>query len=435
MKRVCFGLLLALGLFQGALAQRVTIHFWNAMGGSLATTLNGLIAQFEQQYPQYHIVNDYKGDYPTLLTSLVAAYRAGHPPAIAQVYEIGTALMMSERQAIVPVQTLMTQAGYPLTPNTFLPAIGYYYASRQGQLMSLPFNSSSPVMYVNRAEFKRAGLTLADIPRTWPEVKSIGLRLQAAGVHCAITTAWPAWIQLEELSAWHNVPYASADNGFASFDVKALYDNPMVIHHVAFLAQLERQHLFEYGGQGDSAESLFTSGQCAMMLESSGARGGIEHNVGFPVSVAMMPYWPNVKGAPQNTIIGGASLWVVRGQSKAVYQGVATFFHFLLEPKTQLEFQRQTGYLPLTHAGFAYAKKLGYYRDTPGAIVAVRELTNKAPTAYSRGIRLGNFPQIRVVNNTALESVFSGQATAAQALHRAARQADVLLNRFSEMTQ
>lgn len=405
------------------------------MGGALAVALNQQIDAFEKENPEYHIVNDFKGDYPTLLTSLVAAYRAGEQPAIAQVYEIGTALMMSEREAIIPVQTLMQEYGYPISVSEFLPAIGYYYADDHGRLMSLPFNSSSPVLFYNLNEFKKAGLTAHDVPTSWPQVEVVGKKLAKAGVHCALTTAWPAWIQLEEFSAWHNLPYATGNNGFSRFDVKVLYNNPAVIRQVRYLAHLQKMNLFQYGGRGDSAKSLFTSGRCAMLMESSGSRGSLVGNVNFDVGVSAIPYWPDIKGAPQNTIIGGASLWVMKGHSKAVYKGVVKFFHFLLKPSSQLAFQKATGYLPLTKKGFQYAKQKGFYEKTPGAIVAIEELNNKPPSNYSKGIRLGNFPQIRDANNNALESVFSGQATATEAMSKAAKQANALIARFAEMAR
>lgn len=410
----------------------IKIQFWNALGGQLAVILNKMIKQFNQTHPQYQIVNDFKGDYNSLLTSLVAAYRAGQPPAIAQVYEIGTSLMLLERPAIVPVQQLMQANGFNVTPKIFLPAIGAYYSSH-GKLMSLPFNSSSPVLYYNKDEFKKAGLTDKDVPKTWPQMQAVGKRLLKAGIQCAYTTAWPAWIQLEEFSAWHNIPYATQDNGLSGFNVKALYDNKYVIRQVATLNKWQHSGIFQYGGRGDNPQALFTSGHCAMETQSSGSRGSLMSIVKFHMGVAEIPYWPDIKGAPQNTIIGGASLWVMQSKSKAVYKGVAEFFNFLLKPATQLEWQKATGYLPLTMAGYQYALKRNFYKKNPGSIVAVNELNNKSPTAYSRGIRLGNFPQIRDINDTALEAVFSGQSTAKQALSKAVKQANKYLKRYKEM--
>ena len=343
----CCALFLCLQPFS-AFATPIKIQFWNTMGGKLSVTLNKIINQFNSTHPQYQIVNVYKGDDNALLTTLVAAYRAKQPPAIAQVYEIGTAMMISERPAIYPVQQLMHDYGYTVTAKIFLPAIGYYYADAKGELMSLPFNSSSPVLYYNKDEFKKAGLTDKDVPKTWPQMQVIGKRLVKVGMQCAFTSAWPAWIQLEEFSAWHNIPYATEDNGMKGFNVKALYDNKYIIRQVATLNKWQRQGIFQYGGRGDNPQALFTSGHCAMELQSSGSRENLTADVKFKLGVAAMPYWPDIKGAPQNSIIGGASLWVMRGQSKRVYKGVAEFFHFLLQPKIQLQWQKETGYLPLT---------------------------------------------------------------------------------------
>ncbi len=424
--------LLCVPLF--AFARPIKIEFWHSMAGSNVRTLTRLVAQFNKSQSHYRVVLSYKGDYNTALTSLIAAFRAGQQPVIAQVFEVGTATMMASGGAIVPVYQLMAQYHYPLSKKAFLAPIAAYYSTDKGQLISLPFNASSPVFYYNRAAFKKAGLDPNRPPKTWPEVEVMGKKLLKAGYQCAYTTTWPDWIQLETFSAWHNLPFASAANGFAGYQVKVLYDNPLVKLQLATLARWQKEGLFEFGGAGDNAQSLFTSGHCAMLTQSSGTLRTLSKDVSFALGVAPLPYWPQVKDAPQNTIIGGASLWVMRGFSPAVYRGVAEFFHFLLTVKSQQEWQRGTGYLPLTHAAYQASEKDGYYRNNPGSDVAIRELLNKPPTKNSRGIRLGYFPQIRQLNITAMEAIFSGSMTVSEALNYATTRADRLLKKFNITT-
>lgn len=414
-----------------AIGRPITLAFWHSMAGQNFRVLEKIVKQFNSSQQTYRVVLTYKGNYTESLTALIAAYRAEQQPVIAQVVEVGTAMMLASKGAIVPVYQLMKQYDYPLSSKAFLPPIASYYSNAQGELISLPFNSSSPVMYFNKAAFVKAGLNPNKPPRTWPEVEKVGKILQKAGYHCAYTTAWPDWIQLETFSAWHNIPFATQHNGYKGYRVKVLYDNPLIQLQLKTLAKWQKSGLFEYGGAGDNAQSLFTSGRCVMFTQSSGSRATLTHDVKFPVGVAPLPYWPQVKGAPQNTIIGGASLWVMRGFSPTVYQGVADFFHFLLQANIQQEWQRGTGYLPLTKAAYHASQKAGYYQHNPGADVAIKELLNKPPTKNSGGIRLGYFPQIRQLNLTAMEAIFSGSMTVPQALQYATKRADRLLAKFS----
>lgn len=416
-----------------AQAERVKLYLWHSLAGGSYVGLKNIVEGFNQSQNQYEVIAIYKGDYDETLTALVAAYRSHRQPIMSQVYEIGTGTMMAEQQAIVPAYQLMQEFGFSLAKIDFLPAIQAYYSNSQGQLMSLPFNASTPVLYYNKAEFEKAGLDPNNPPKTWPQIAEDGKKLLASGVACAYTTSWPAWIQLEVFTAWHNVPFASNNNGMDGYNTVALYNNDLVVKHIQTLADWQRTGLFEYGGRADNAESLFTSGHCAMMTESSGTRTNLMADTNFSVGVATLPYWPDVKGAPQNAIIGGGSIWTLQGHPPQEYKGVAEFFNYILQPEVQMKWQADTGYLPLTKSAYQLSIQEKYYEKTPGADIAIKQLINKTPTAYSRGIRLGNFSQIRDINETALEAVFTGQETAKQALDGAVKQADKLLHRFAEM--
>lgn len=414
-------------------AHPIKIYFWHAMAGQPGVGLQHIVDGFNQSQHQYQVIAVYKGDYNATMTSLVAAYRAKQQPALCQIFEIGTATMMGAAQAIVPVYQLMQQYHHPIAATDFLAPIAGYYSDAQNHLVSMPFNASSAVLFYNKTAFKQAGLNPDQPPKTWPQVEEMGKRLLKSGQACVYTTAWPAWIQLEELSAWHNIPYASSDNGFASFNVSVLYNNSLIARQIQTLLHWQKSGIFEYGGRGDNADALFTSGHCAMLTQSSGARAGLMTDSKFAVGVAPLPYWPDVNDAPQNTIIGGASIWVMQGFSAQVYAGVADFFAYMMQPNVQLQWQRDTGYLPLTQAAYALTQQSGFYQQNPGSDVAIKSLLNKPPTVYSKGIRLGNFMQIREVNDTALEAVFSKQMSVKQALSYAQTHANALLKRFAEL--
>jgi sn-glycerol 3-phosphate transport system substrate-binding protein len=418
-----------------AASKRIDIPFWHSLAGGTETALTDIVNQFNQAQSTYVIKPVYKGDYTTSFASLIAAYRANQQPAIAQVYEIGTGTMMSSPSVYVPLEKLMKQYAKPVTVSKFIPAIGYYYANHQGVMQALPFNASSPVLYYNKAAFKKAGLNPSKPPKTWPDVEKDAKALKKAGYACGFTTTWPAWIQFEVFTAWQGVPFANCQNGLACFATKALYNNKALRQHLTALKHWQSQGLFVYGGRGDDAQALFTSGTCPMMTQSSGARGALFKVVGFPLGVGPLPYWPNIKTAPQNTSIGGGALWVMKGQSDATYRGVAAFFTFLLKPQTELQWQKLTGYLPTTIEGYHFAIKKGYYKTHPGSEVAIKTLQNKPTTLNSRGIRLGNFPLIRDENDNALEVLLTTHKSADKVLKNAVKEVDTALMRFKEINE
>ncbi len=416
-------------------AAPIKITFWHSMGGPLAVTVDQIADEFNKSQSNYEVIPVFKGNYPETLMAVVAAFRAKQQPDIAQIFEVGTAMMTNPPGAVIPVYQLMQQAGLTLKASQFLPAIASYYSDDQGHLLALPFNSSTPVMFYNITAFKKAGLDPNVPPKTWPALEADSKKLLANGYHCGFTTGWPSWIQLEAFSAWHNIPFASEENGFAGYNPQLTFDNKWTVFHLSKLAEWQRQKIFVYGGREDNATSLFTSGECPMIMESSGDLSSLTTATNFGVGVGPIPYWPQIPGAPQNMLIGGAALWAMSGHSAVVNKGIAEFFAFLTRPDIQAYWQQQTGYLPVTKAAYELSVKQGFYAKNPGADIAIKELTQKQPTINSKGIRLGAYPQIRMINDQELEAVFSGQKTAQQALASAITQGDDALKQFADNIQ
>ncbi len=408
------------------------IEFWHSMGGQLGTALEDVVQQFNLSQKDYEIVPIYKGTYSDMLTSLVAAFRAHQQPGIAQVFEVGTATMINPPGAIKPVYQLMQETRTPFDTEIFIPVVAAYYSDTEGRLLAMPFNSSSAVMYYNKDAFKKAGLDPDNPPKTWPEVVKASQKLLKAGYSCGFTTGWPSWTQIETFSAWHNQPIATEDNGFKSLNATMTFNNPVVIKQIAALVQWEKQNIFRYGGRGDNAQSLFTSEACGMFIQSSGARANIQSNVRFKLGTALLPYWPNVPGTPQNTIIGGAALWTFVGKSKAEYQGIAKFYQFLTTPAVQVKWQEATGYIPVTQAAYALSKQQGFYVKNPGAEIAIKELNHKPPKPYTKGLRLGYYSNIRDINDEEIEFALSEQKTAKEAMDEAVKRDNLLLRRFEQ---
>ena len=421
--------LAAIGFAAPASAQ-TELQWWHAMAGELGQKLEKIATDFNNSQKDFKVVPVYKGTYPEVMTGAIAAFRAKQPPHIIQVFEVGTATMMAARGAVYPVYELMKDAAEPFDPKAYLPAVVGYYTDTQGNMLSFPFNSSTPVLYYNKDLFKKAGLDPNSPPKTWPEVGAAAAKLQAAGVPCGFTSEWPSWINIENLSAWHNVPIATQANGFGGFNTELKINGPVQVKHLAQLAEWQKTKLFDYGGRVNSAEPKFNASECGMILASSATRLTIITNLKSEVGIAMMPYWPDVKGAPQNSIIGGATLWVLKGQKAEDYKGVAKFFSYLSKPEVQAWWHQQTGYLPITQAAYELSRQQGFYDKNPGTDVSIKQMTLNPPTDNSKGLRLGSFVQIRNIIEEEMESALQGNKSAQEALDSAVARGNDLLRQF-----
>ncbi len=296
-------------------------------------------------------------------------------------------------------------------------------------MLSYPLNSSTTVLYYNKDAFKRAGLDPSKAPATWPELVGDAARLKAAGERCPFTTSWQGWTQLESFSTWHNVEYATLGNGFGGVKTRLVFNAPLQVRHIENLSTMSKQGLFVYKGRGNVPDASFHSGECSMITASSSAYGNVAKNAKFGWAMATLPYYPDVPGAPQNTVIGGASLWVMAGKPASHYKGVAAFFNYLTDPAIQANSHQTTGDLPLTMAAYELTMKSGFYDRNPGADTAVEQMIRKT-TDKSRGIRLGNMVQIRAIVDEELESVWAGKQGAKDALDQAVKRGNQQLERF-----
>ena len=413
-------------------AQALTgIQWWHSMTAVNGEWVNDLAKEFNASQKDYKIVPTYKGSYDESMTAAVAAFRAGNAPHILQVFEVGTATMMASKNAIVPVGKVMADAGQAFDPKAYIPAVAGYYTAPSGQMLSFPFNSSTTVFYYNKDAFKAAGLDAEKAPATWPEVALAAAKLKANGHKCPISISWQGWTQLESFSAWHNVEFATKQNGLAGLDARMKVNSDLHVRHIDNLANMAKQGLFVYKGRGNVPEASFVSGECAMMTTSSGFYGNVKKNAKFAFGLAPLPHYPDVPGAPQNTVIGGASLWVMAGKKAEEYKGVAKFFGFVSSPAVQSASHQRTGYLPITMAAFQLTEKSGFYKQNPGTDVAVNQMIRKV-TDKSRGIRLGNYVQIRAIEDEELEQVWAGKKTAKEALDSIVKRGDEMLVRFEK---
>ncbi|WP_173514234.1 sn-glycerol-3-phosphate ABC transporter substrate-binding protein UgpB [Sinorhizobium psoraleae] len=401
------------------------LGWWHAMTGANNEVVEQLAKEFNESQSAYKVVPVFKGTYPETLNAGIAAFRSKQAPAILQVFDAGSGVMLGAEGAIVPVAEVLQKGGYEFNKDQYLPGIVSYYSKADGTMLSFPYNSSSPILYYNKDAFTKAGLNAEKPPATWPEVFDAAKKIKASGASaCGITSTWLTWIQTENFAAWNNVPYGTNENGLAGPNVELKIDAPLFVQHFQSIADLAKDGTFRYGGRTSEAKQLFTSGECAILTESSGGLGDIIKS-GVNYGIGQLPYYEG--NGPQNTIPGGASLWVFAGKSDDEYKGVAEFFNFLSKTEIQARLHQVSGYLPVTLAAYDETKKSGFYEKNPGRETPIKQMMGKAPTENSKGVRLVNLPQVRDILNEEFEAMLSGQKDAQSALSDGVKKANAAI--------
>lgn len=403
------------------------VQWWHAMGGANGERVNKIAEDFNATQSDYKVVPVYKGNYTETMTAAIAAFRAKEHPQIVQVFEVGTATMMAAKGAIYPVEQLMNDAGEAFDGDAFLPAVVSYYETPEGELLSMPFNSSTPVMWYNKDALDAAG---ASVPKTWDDVKVTAQKLVDNGMDCGVSFGWQSWVMVENFSAWHNIGMGTKENGFAGFDTEFSFNNEAVATRLDDIAAMSEGNLFKYGGRRGDSLPMFTNGECGMWMNSSAYYGSIKSQAGFEFGQTMLPLDTSLADAPQNSIIGGATLWVLAGHDEAEYKGTAQFLTYLSSPEVQAWWHQETGYVPITTAAYELSKTQGFYDTNPGTDTAIQQLSLNTPTPNSRGLRFGNFVQVRDVINEELEALWAGDKSATDALNAAAERGNTLLRKF-----
>jgi sn-glycerol 3-phosphate transport system substrate-binding protein len=253
------------------------------------------------------------------------------------------------------------------------------------------------------------------------------------------------------MHATHDQPFATKTNGFGAVDgVELLINREFGQKHIGQLTAWQKDHVYSYGARAGTADPKFVNGDCAMYIQSSALIGGFTRSVKFEWGTGELPHW----GAPYKkatSIIGGATLWVLKGKPQKEYRGVAKFLEFLARPEQQMNWHVNTGYLAISNTAVKNLEQGYHFVKNPKQYTAFAQLTGLPPTppaamrdrkaapakpervatANSQGLRLGNFVQIRDVIEGELENIFGGKKTAKQGLDDAVAKSNALLKDFA----
>jgi sn-glycerol 3-phosphate transport system substrate-binding protein len=412
---------------------KTEIHFWHAMSGHLNDAVDALAKRFNDRQNDYEVKPLQKGTYAETLTAAIAAYRAKTPPHIVQVFDVGTQTML-QSGAIIPVYQLMKDVGMAVNWSDFIqPVLSYY--SKDNRLYSMPFNTSTPILYFNKDAFHRAWLNPEKPPTSWREMGEYARRIVGAGAaKCGFSTGWPSWILFENMAAWHDLPFATRQNGFGGLDAKLLINGEFQVKLISQLAAWQAENLYRYSGRRDIPDTKFVSGECAMYLQSSALIGGFTRSAQFRWGTAQLPHWgePYKKGT---SIPGGATLWVMGGLPPTDYRGVAQFLKFVAEPEQQAWWHQATGYVTITNASLRYLGQTNHFLRSPDQWTAFGQLTSGHNTPNTQGVRLGNFVAIRDAIESELEKILAGKVSVKQGLDDAVAKGNEILKEFASLYQ
>jgi sn-glycerol 3-phosphate transport system substrate-binding protein len=421
--------IIAISPVASAFAEPVSIPLWYGQTGQLGEAIERVCEAFNGSQDDFRIDCLSQGGYPEAIQTAIAAYRAGGHPAILQSYDAGTTTLMLSG-AIYPAYQLMEDMGYNVDWDDYIESVSNYYATSDGRLYSFPFNSSSAVHLVNLDTYEAHGL---NIPETWEDLIANLTVLRDAGHACPYGFHIDAWIDMEQFSAIHNEPIATRDNGYGGLDAEFIYNTTLYRDHIANQVQWIEDGLMIFQDDGYlGAINAFAQGNCAHLAASIARHGQVyrDQAEGLNWTTYMIPHYEGHDR--HNTIVGGASWWVLDGFDDDVYEGAAAFFEFIRQPEQQLEYSTMTGYIPLTNSAFEYFNEIGFY-DRPenqGKETAVESLRYTPVTPVTRGIRLGNFVQARAVLTEELENIFSGDKSVDDGLADAVRRANAHLRQF-----
>jgi sn-glycerol 3-phosphate transport system substrate-binding protein len=418
-----------------AQAAKTKIVWWHAMTAALGQEVDRLITAFNASQTTVEVSGVYKGGYADLLTATIAAYRAGQAPNIAQIFEVGTGTMLAAGKAVKQIWELSKETGINLDPKNYIGPVRGYYSLPDGRMASMPFNSSTAVMWINRDAFRKAGLDPMKPPATWPEVVAAAQAIKAKNAaEIPMTTSWPTWIQIEQYSALHNLPVATKADGFEGLDTVLTINSKPHVKQIQRLLDMAKDGTFKYGGRDNAADPLLVSGQAGIHFNSSGMRGDLVKSAKFDWGEAFLPYDPEIIKSPLNSIIGGASLWPMTapGRTPAEYKAVAQFLTFLSTPENAAAWHQHTGYVPVTFAGFELSKKQGFYDKNPGADLPTLQLERGTMTANSKGLRLGRLVEIRNIIQEELEKALQGGQGAQAAMDNAVTRGNKVLREFQK---
>lgn len=417
---------------------QVTIEFWHAMSGWRIELLQNMAKDFMKTHPNIKVNVQYTGSYLDTFNKTVAAVKAGKAPHIVQIYDIGTQAMIDGGIA-VPMEDLIEQDP-SIDKGAFLEQVTNYYTV-DGKLYSMPFNSSTAILFYNKTMFKEVGLDPNKPPRTYDELIEYARKLQkkdANGKVIRYGLTWPthSWF-FEQLMAVQNAPLVNNGNGRAGVrPTEAVFNSQAGKNIFNLFKKMTDEGLLINTKREDwnGSSQLFLAQKAGMLLYSTSDVKFFDESSkknGFEVGTAFLPK-PD-ESVQGGSVIGGGSLWILKGHSDEETKAAWEFVKWMTEPAQQIKWHLETGYFPVRKDAIEQLLFSGFYSEHPNYLTAIMELLLSKQTVNTNGAVMGVFPKTREIIETEYENVINGKKSVDQALNDAAKVVTIELKRYNRL--
>ncbi len=420
-----FALLFSVSL-TGLAQDTIKLNFWHAMSGARLEPVNTLVERFNESHPNIEVDATFTGSYEETLNQAITSAQSGNPPNIIQTYEVGTQ-MMWDSPYIVPIEDIAEPG--EVDWGDFLNVVRRYYTNREGKLVSMPFNSSTAILYYNKDMFREAGLDPDNPPSTYEEVEEVGKQLVESGVaRDALTFGWPTWV-FEQSHYWTNNLYVNNGNGREGRATEVLFDEEPGQRIMQTWADWEDEDILVYGGREYEPDSALLSQRVAMLAQSTSHAKDIVETAPFEVGTTFLPRpaWAERGG----TTIGGASLYIFEDDEEKM-EAAWEFVKFISSTESAVYWHKQTGYFPIRYSALRKLMNEGWFAENPNFLTAFLQVLTAKRTPATSGAIVGRFPQIRDIVDEAVTNIFADEATVEEALDKAAKDANEVIEQYNE---
>ncbi len=425
-----FGAVMPVNCMAADIAEGTTITFWHAMGGVNGEALDHLVKEFNENN-EYGIVVDsqYQGSYDDSINKLKSAQLGNMGADLVQIYDIGTRFMIDSGW-VIPMQEMIDSEGYDVSD--LEENITAYYTIDE-QLYSMPFNSSTPILYYNKDMFEKAGI--AEVPGSLEGIAQIADDLvEKGGAGEALSMGIYGWF-FEELMCKQGLAYVDQENGREAAATKVVFDeNNGALNILNKWKELyDAGYAPNVGRGGDSGLADFSAGKAAITLGSTASLKQILQDVNgtFEVGTA---YFPSVTEEDQGGVsIGGASLWMLDNEDDTKKAATWEFVKYLVSAESQAYWNAQTGYFPVTtsaHEEPVFQENIAQY---PQFQTAIDQLHDSAPE-YA-GALLSVFPEARAIVETEIENMLNGKESAEEAVGKMASQMNASIEDYNLLNE
>jgi len=388
------------------------------MGGGTTGVIQRMVEDFNYTHPEIEVTVQYKGSYRETLNATIAAASQGTPPSVIQSFEVGTR-QNTDSGIFVPFEDLVENG--EVNWNDFLdPVLNYYRVD--GKLYSMPFNSSNAILYFNKDIFEKAGLDSNNPPTTFEGIMEASEIIVDKGLAKAGTTwALHSWF-FEQWMANMGQNLVNKENGRAELADQAYLTSDKAIQIVKWWKELYDKGLWVNAGieNWSQARQNFISKQAAMLITSTSSVTGLQneaHAQGFEVGTAPMPI---PEGHERyGAVIGGASLWIVKNDDKAVEQAAKEFVKWMSLPENQVRWHKATGYFPIRKSAVDILELEGWFVDYPNYKTAFDQLQNTKIVRPTQGALIGRFAEVRTIIEKAIEAVLNDNGSVEEIMAKA----------------